>query len=143
MEYVDLYLIHFPVRVKEGIVGREFTKEDILPFDIRGTWEAMEECQRMGLAKSIGVSNFGSKKLTQLLENATIPPAVNQVEMNTSWRQAKLLEFCRDKGIHVTAWSPLRAYKDYWGSNDVIENLVLKEIAAAKGKTSAQVLFLA
>lgn len=55
-------------------------KENVLPsFDMKGIWEAMEECYRLGLAKSIGVSNFGIKKLTQLVENATIPPAVNQV----------------------------------------------------------------
>ncbi|PON45418.1 Aldo/keto reductase/potassium channel subunit beta [Parasponia andersonii] len=88
-------------------------------------WEAMEECQKRDLAKSIGARKFGSIKLTQLLEKATIPPAVNQVEMNTSWRQAKLLQFCRDKGIHVTACSPLGAYKDIWGSDAVIENRIL------------------
>ena len=80
LEYVDLYLIHWPVRLKPEVDGvLEVRKEDVIPFDIKGTWEAMEECHRLGLAKSIGVSNFGIKKLAQLLENATIPPAVNQV----------------------------------------------------------------
>ncbi|KAI6694272.1 hypothetical protein NL676_021982 [Syzygium grande] len=50
----------------------------MLPFDMKGTWEAMEECSKLGLAKSIGVSNFGTRKLSQLLMHATIPPAVNQ-----------------------------------------------------------------
>ncbi|KAI4347319.1 hypothetical protein L6164_008138 [Bauhinia variegata] len=81
-EYVDLYLIHWPVRLRvrhdlENPV--EFSKEDLLPFDIKGTWKAMEECYRLGLAKSIGICNYGTKKLTQLLEIATIPPEVNQV----------------------------------------------------------------
>ncbi|KAJ1438647.1 NADP-dependent oxidoreductase domain [Sesbania bispinosa] len=76
-------------------------KEDLIPLDIKGTWEAMEECYRLGLAKSIGVSNFGIKKLTKFLENATIPPAVNQVEMSPSWQQGKLREFCKQKGIHI------------------------------------------
>ena len=80
LEYVDLYLIHWPVRLKPEAEGAvDFRKDYVIPFDIKGTWEAMEECHRLGLAKSIGVSNFGIKKLTQLLENATIPPAVNQV----------------------------------------------------------------
>lgn len=80
LEYVDLYLIHFPVRLKQGTEGNtEHSKEDVLPFDMKGTWEAMEECYRLGLAKSVGVSNFGCKKLSQLLHHATIPPAVNQV----------------------------------------------------------------
>lgn len=58
LEYVDLYLIHFPVRLKPGNEARGV----VLPFDIKGTWEAMEECTKLGLTKSIGVSNFGAKK---------------------------------------------------------------------------------
>ncbi|KAF8008479.1 hypothetical protein BT93_K2220 [Corymbia citriodora subsp. variegata] len=138
LEYVDLYLIHWPARVKEGTEGFDF-KDKLLPFDINGTWEAMEECSKLGLAKSIGVSNFGTKKLSQLLMHATIPPAVNQVEMNLAWQQEKLREYCREKGIHVSAWSPLGANGAFWGSSAVMESPLLKEIAAAKGKTLAQV----
>ncbi|KAF8014570.1 hypothetical protein BT93_H0404 [Corymbia citriodora subsp. variegata] len=138
LEYVDLYLIHWPVRVKEGTEGFDF-KGKLLPFDINGTWEAMEECSKLGLAKSIGVSNFGTKKLSQLLSHATIPPAVNQVEMNVGWQQEKLRAYCRDKGIHVSAWSPLSAKGAPWGSSVVVENPVLKEIAIARGKTVAQI----
>ena len=76
---MDLYLIHWPVRLKEDVEGFNFTGEDVIPFDIKATWKAMEECYRFGLAKSIGVSNFGIKKLSLLLENFTISPAVNQV----------------------------------------------------------------
>ncbi|KAK4395518.1 protein REDOX 2 [Sesamum angolense] len=100
---------------------------------------AMEECYRMGLAKSIGVSNYSCAKLSTLLENATIPPAVNQVEMNVAWQQQKLMEFCKDKGIHVCAFSPLGAYGFYWGNNAVMESPILKDIAVAKNKTVAQV----
>ncbi|ERN11063.1 hypothetical protein AMTR_s00024p00112640, partial [Amborella trichopoda] len=74
VEYLDLYLIHFPARSKTA----EFGKEEILPIDLEGTWKAMEECCKMGLTKSIGVSNFSCKKLQDLLAIATIPPAVNQ-----------------------------------------------------------------
>ncbi|KAL1348488.1 hypothetical protein HN51_024465 [Arachis hypogaea] len=140
LEYVDLYLIHWPVRLKpEAEDAAEFRKDYVIPFDIKGTWEAMEECQRMGLAKSIGVSNFGIKKITSLLENATIPPAVNQVEMYLAWQQAKLREFCKQKGIHVSAWSPLGAYKTTWGSNAVMEGPILKEIDSARHKIVSQV----
>ncbi|KAK7270675.1 hypothetical protein RJT34_25998 [Clitoria ternatea] len=139
LEYVDLYLIHWPVRLKQGVEGFKFTGEDVVPFDIKGTWEAMEDCYRLGLAKSIGVSNFGIKKLTLLLENATIPPAVNQVEMNTSWHQGKLREFCKEKGINVSAWSPLGAYQVFWGSPAVMENPILHEIAEARNKSVAQI----
>ncbi|KAJ9674295.1 hypothetical protein PVL29_023694 [Vitis rotundifolia] len=140
MEYVDLYLVHFPLRLKKEAASFEFAKEDIFPsWDMKGTWEAMEECCRLGLAKSIGVSNFSSKKLSQLLQYATIPPAVNQVEMNAAWQQVKLREFCREKGIHVSAWSPLGANGASWGSLAVVENPLLKELSAAKGKSLAQV----
>ena len=79
LEYVDLYLIHFPVRLRQGVTGTKFSKGDILPLDTKGTWEEMEQCSELGLAKSIGVSNFGVKKLSEILENATIPPALDQV----------------------------------------------------------------
>ncbi|XP_042488570.1 methylecgonone reductase-like isoform X2 [Macadamia integrifolia] len=138
LDYVDLYLVHWPVRLKQG-TGIIFPKEDVLPFDMKGTWEAMEECCRLGLAKSIGVSNFSSKKLSQLLTYATIPPAVNQVEMNPSWQQKKLRDFCNEKGIHVGAWSPLGAYGAVWGSSLVMENPILKDIALVKGKTIAKI----
>ncbi|KAJ6824057.1 methylecgonone reductase-like [Iris pallida] len=139
LNYLDLYLVHWPVRMKPGKMSNTFTKEDILPFDMKSTWEAMEQCCRLGLAKSIGVSNFSSKKLSLLLEHATVPPAVNQVEMNTCWDQRKLRELCREIGVHVTAWSPLGANGAPWGSLSVMQSPVLKEIATAKGKTVAQV----
>ncbi|KAJ4961424.1 hypothetical protein NE237_021334 [Protea cynaroides] len=138
LDYVDLYLVHWPVRLKQG-VGLLCQKEDILPFDMKGTWEAMEECFRLGLAKSIGVSNFSSKKLSQLLAYATVSPAVNQVEMSPTWQQRKLREFCNEKEIHVCSWSPLGAYGSKWGSSMVMENPILKDIAMVKGKTIAQI----
>ncbi|KAK7380116.1 hypothetical protein VNO78_32532 [Psophocarpus tetragonolobus] len=141
LEYVDLYLIHWPVRLNPEAKGyHNILKKNVMPsFDMKGIWEAMEECNRLGLAKSIGVSNFGIKKLTQLLENATIPPAVNQVEMSPTWQQGKLTEFCKHKGIHVSAWSPLGAYKSSYGTNAVMENPILKEIACARQKSIAQI----
>ncbi|ERN11175.1 hypothetical protein AMTRI_Chr04g180690 [Amborella trichopoda] len=139
LEYLDLYLIHFPVRLREGYRGFSWAAEDILPVDIKGTWGAMEECCRMGLTKSIGVSNFSSKKLGDLLAYATIPPAVNQVEMHPQWQQRKMREFCEAKGIHVTAYSPLGGQRDIAGPVAVLDCEVLHEIARAKGKTAAQV----
>ncbi|KAH9745917.1 Deoxymugineic acid synthase 1 [Citrus sinensis] len=99
----------------------------------------MEECQNLGLTKSIGVSNFACKKLERLLATAKIPPAVNQVELNPVWQQKKLRDFCEKKGIHITAYSPLGAKGTVWGTNRVMECQVLKEIANAKGKSVAQV----
>nr|CAB3501470.1 unnamed protein product [Digitaria exilis] len=138
MEYVDLYMIHWPVTMKAGRFTAPFTPEDFEPFDMRGVWEAMEECHRMGLAKSIGVCNFSCKKLETLLSFATIPPAVNQVEINPVWQQRKLREFCREKGIQLCAYSPLGAKGTHWGSDSVMDSGVLHEIAKSKGKTVAQ-----
>ncbi|PUZ42009.1 hypothetical protein GQ55_9G548900 [Panicum hallii var. hallii] len=139
MEYVDLYMVHWPVTMKAGRFTAPFTPEDFEPFDMRGVWEAMEECRRLGLARAIGVCNFSCKKLEALLSFATIPPAVNQVEINPVWQQRKLREFCRGKGIQLCAYSPLGAKGTHWGSDSVMDSGVLHEIARSKGKTVAQV----
>ncbi|TYJ45187.1 hypothetical protein E1A91_A02G038600v1 [Gossypium mustelinum] len=139
LEYVDLYLIHWPLSLKPGKPEFPFKKEDMVPMDIKSVWEAMEECNDIGLTKSIGVSNFSCKKLENLLSSARIPPAVNQVEMSPMWQQKKLRKFCEEKGIVVEAYSPLGARGTAWGTNQVMECDVLKEIAQAKGKSVAQV----
>ena len=92
MEYVDLYLVHWPMAVKPSKPHFPMKREDIVPLDLAGVWRAMEECHRLGLAKMIGVSNFTTKKLKELLATAKIPPAVNQVRvdrlMNShTWQQ--------------------------------------------------------
>ncbi|XP_031100204.1 methylecgonone reductase-like [Ipomoea triloba] len=139
LDYVDLYLIHWPLRVNDAAESFEIETENVIPFDMKGTWEGMEECCNLNLAKSIGVSNFTSIKISQLLQNATIPPAVNQVEMSVAWQQAKLLEFCREKGVYVSAWSPLGANGALWGNPGLLEIPQLKDIAMAKHKSPAQV----
>lgn len=139
LECLDLFLIHWPVSCKPGTYEFPIKEENFLPMDFNSVWAAMEECQRLNLTKSIGVSNFSCKKLTDILAIANIPPAVNQVEMNPMWQQKKLREFCRANGIFLTAYSPLGANGTFWGSDRVLECEVLKEIAKAKGKTAAQV----
>ncbi|KAF9624387.1 hypothetical protein IFM89_010775, partial [Coptis chinensis] len=114
--------------------------EDLIPFDIRTTWEAMEKCQRLGLVKSIGVSNFSSKKLSELLSNATISPAVNQVEMHPYWQQKELRDFCAKNGIHVSAYSPLGGKGTVWRSNLLFDTKEIQQIAHAKGKSTAQII---
>ncbi|KAL7260165.1 hypothetical protein ACSBR1_005936 [Camellia fascicularis] len=139
LEYLDLYLIHFPISLKSGGYEVPFSDKDLCPMDFKSVWEAMEECHKLGLSKHIGVSNFSCKKLQQLLLKSKIPPAVNQVEMSPLWQQKKLREFCEKKGIHFTAYSPLGARGTLWGTNQVMDCEILKEIAEAKGKTVAQV----
>ncbi|RRT77672.1 hypothetical protein GW17_00006094 [Ensete ventricosum] len=143
LEYIDLYLIHYPVRLK-GEKQIVFTSEDMMTVDMPTVWEAMEKCQSLGLAKSIGVSNFTCKKLADLLNHARIPPAVNQVsrhcvEVHPIWQQRKLRDFCSEKGIHVSAYSPLGAVGVFWGSDAVLECEEVKRIAQSMGKSRAQV----
>ena len=79
LDYLDLYLIHWPICLKPGAYNIPINEEDILPLDLKSVWKAMEKCQKLGLVKSIGVSNFSGKKLEELLGFAEISPAVNQV----------------------------------------------------------------
>lgn len=139
LEYLDLYLIHWPISVKPGDWELPYSEDLITTFDLKGVWKAMEECQKLGLTKSIGVSNFTCKKLEDLLSFATIPPSVNQVEMNPAFHQKKLREYCEEKGIIITAFSPLGAKGSSWGTNEVMDSEILKEIAESHGKTVAQV----
>ncbi|OAY61521.1 non-functional NADPH-dependent codeinone reductase 2 [Manihot esculenta] len=137
VEYLDLYVIHWPVSSRPGIYEFPIKKGDFLPMDFKGVWAAMEECQKLGLAKSIGVSNFSCKKLSDILAIAETPPAINQVEINPLWQQKKQMEFCKANGIVLTAYGPLGG--TIMGCSRVMENEVLKEIANAKGKSVAQI----
>ncbi|KAA0045173.1 aldo-keto reductase family 4 member C9-like [Cucumis melo var. makuwa] len=138
LDYLDLYLIHWPVRMKHGSTG--FAPENFLAPDIPSTWKAMEALFDSGKARAIGVSNFSSKKLGDLLEVARVPPAVNQVECHPCWQQDKLREFCKSKGVHLSGYSPLGSRGTTWlKGGDILENPILKEIAEKLGKTPAQV----
>lgn len=89
--------------MKKGSVG--FKAENNLHPDIPTTWAAMESLYDSGKARAIGVSNFSTKKLADLLEIARVPPAVDQVECHPSWQQTKLQEFCKSNGVHLTVSS--------------------------------------
>ncbi|MED6196981.1 Deoxymugineic acid synthase 1-D [Stylosanthes scabra] len=108
LDYLDPYLVHCPMSAKPEIRKFAYEEHELMPFDMKGVWASMEQCHNLGLTKSIGVSNFSTKKLEHL-SFPSIPPAVNQVELNPSWQQKNLREYCRGKGIVVTAYSPLGA----------------------------------
>ena len=86
--------------MKKGSVG--FKPENLVQPNLASTWKAMEALFDSGKARAIGVSNFSSKKLGDLLEVARVPPAVNQVECHPSWRQDKLRDFCNSNGVHLS-----------------------------------------
>ncbi|CAA7047369.1 unnamed protein product [Microthlaspi erraticum] len=139
LDYLDLYMIHWPVSSKPGKYKFPIEEDDFLPMDYEAVWSKMEECQRLGLAKCIGVSNFSCKKLQHILSIAKIPPCVNQVEMSPVWQQRKLRELCKSNDVVVTAYSVLGSRGAFWGTHKIMESDVLKEIAESKGKTVAQV----
>ncbi|KAK3226299.1 hypothetical protein Dsin_006161 [Dipteronia sinensis] len=137
LDYLDLYLIHWPVSMKKGSVG--FKPENLSYPDIPSTWKAMEALYDSGKARAIGVSNFSSKKLGDLLEVAHVPPAVNQVESHPSWQQPKLHAFCASKGVHLTGYSPLGSPGTGSIKSEVLKNPILIMVAEKLGKTTAQV----
>nr|QQO86707.1 chalcone reductase-like protein [Dahlia pinnata] len=139
LEYVDLYLIHWPLKLNQDELKIPIPKECIAAINIKDVWEGMEKCQNLGLSKSIGVSNFSPRLIEEILSFAKIPPAVNQVEMNPLWQQKKLNEFCRKNDILITGYSPLGASGTRWGHNRVMECDVLQDIAKSRGKTIAQI----
>ncbi|CAN6715698.1 unnamed protein product [Malus baccata var. baccata] len=137
LDYVDLYLMHWPVRMKKGSVG--FKPENIIDPDVPATWRAMETLYDSGKARAIGVSNFSTKKLSDLLDVARVPPAVDQVECHPSWQQDKLRSFCKSKGVHLSGYSPLGSPGTTWIKSEVLKNPILVTVAEKLGKTPAQV----
>ncbi|KAI7748567.1 hypothetical protein M8C21_000106 [Ambrosia artemisiifolia] len=139
LEYVDLYLIHWPLKLNQDDVKSPLTKDNIAAINLKDVWEGMEKCQDLGLTKSIGVSNFYPRLIDEILSFAKIPPVVNQVEMNPLWQQKNLNNFCKKNDILLTAYSPLGAFGTEWGHNRVMECDVLQDIAKSRGKTVAQI----
>lgn len=113
IEYIDLYLIHWPANEKQFCNWRELNAE---------TWKAFETLYRQGKIKSIGVSNFKKHHLAALMCNCEIKPMINQIEYHPGFMQEETVAFCRQNGIQIEAWSPL-------GTGAMLQNDVLKSIA--------------
>ncbi|WP_194850782.1 aldo/keto reductase [Nonlabens antarcticus] len=109
LDYLDLYLIHWPVAFKPDVASPEKPEDYLTPEEapITDTWEAMVACKKEGLAKHIGVSNFSIKKLENLISKTDVVPEMNQVELHPLLQQNDLFEFCSKHGIHLTGYSPL------------------------------------
>lgn len=119
LEYLDLYLIHFPISQKFVPMGHRYPPEwfydpecenpriELDPVPIHETWEAMESLVEAGLTRHIGISNFGTSLIRDLLSYARIRPAVLQVELHPYLTQDKLLQYCRNESLAVTGFSPL------------------------------------
>lgn len=116
LDYLDLFLVHWPVKGK-----------------YKETYRALEKVYAEGKVRAIGVSNFQIHHLEDLLSDAKVVPAVNQVEFHPYLTQKELLRYCTEKGIQLEAWSPL-------GQGHLLEHELLKGIASKYGKTVAQVI---
>jgi diketogulonate reductase-like aldo/keto reductase len=120
LDYVDLYLIHWPG------AGRQAYKD---------SWRALSEIHQRGDAKAVGVSNFSVEQLQDIMDDSRLAPAVNQIEFHPFIyrNQAEIVEFCRQNGIVVEAYSPLSHGRH-------IEHKQISDIAQRVGKTNAQVM---
>jgi 2,5-diketo-D-gluconate reductase A len=118
LDYVDLYLIHWPMPT----VGKAL-----------GAWRALIEIAESGRARSIGVSNFEIDDLQQLIDETGVVPAVNQVELHPFHQRRELIAFCAEQGIAVESWGPLSQ-----GKSDLLERPAILAVAEAHGKSPAQ-----
>lgn len=122
LDYLDLYLIHWPATEYRFADWRQINAD---------TWRALETLYNEGKIRAIGVSNFLPHHLEALLDRATVKPMVNQIEFHPGFIQQECTDFCRANGILVEAWSPL-------GTGRMLTNETLKGIAARYGKSVAQ-----
>ncbi|ULO07739.1 aldo/keto reductase [Paenibacillus sp. 19GGS1-52] len=116
LDYLDLYLIHWPVKEK-----------------YQEAWRALETLYKEGRVKAIGVSNFQIHHLEDVVKDSEIVPMVNQVELHPYLSQQELLSFCKEQGIQLEAWSPLM-------QGQLLEQPLLQDIAVKHGKSVAQVI---
>ncbi len=148
LDYVDLYLVHWPHAYKRG--------EERFPADADGnrifdfnlhpteTYLAMERFVDEGLVRSLGLSNFHAKQVDDIVKRAVRhKPVVNQVECHPKYNQAKLLAYCEERGVKLQAYSPLGSPARSWAPvNEVklFDEPIIVEIAKRLGKTTAQIL---
>ena len=145
-EYLDLYLVHWPVALKHDVKsvssGEDFLTLEQVPLS--ETWAAMEDVAEQGLARHIGVSNYSVSKIAGH-SGARIFPEVNQVEMHPYLRQQDLVDYGAESGVFITAYSPLGSKDRPDGMRSADDPVLLEDAAIAKiaervGATPAQVL---
>lgn len=153
LEYVDEFLIHFPISMEfvpfEQKYPPEWTNMNgemvLVKNDITATWKAMEGCVVSSKTRFIGLSNFNCQHIRQVLSIATIRPTSLQIECHPHLSQKKLIRLARESGIRVTAFSPLGGTSyislDMATTSDLLfENPVVAEIAKRHNKTVAQIM---
>jgi alcohol dehydrogenase (NADP+) len=146
LDYLDLFLIHWPLAFKAGVSFAE-KREDYYTYNdvpLVQTWEAMQDLRIKGHAKHIGVSNFNQKKLTEIMSAKGQKPEMNQVEMHPFLPQKDLVEFCIANRILMTAYSPLGSPDSrndkHADDPKLLTNPIINEIASKHGFSTGQVL---
>ncbi len=147
LNYLDLYLIHWPVAFKPGVAFPE-KDGDYLSLEeapIAETWKMMLEAKALNMIRNAGVSNFSIPKLEDLIEETNEPPEMNQIELHPFLQQNEMLEFCSKHNIHLTAYSPLGSgdrIQAMKASNEpsLLEDRVINKIAKKHGASPAQVI---
>ncbi|KYO48003.1 alcohol dehydrogenase [NADP(+)] isoform B [Alligator mississippiensis] len=146
LDYLDLYLIHWPHAFERGDNLFPKNPDGMMRFDYvdyKETWKAMEKLVEKGLVKAIGLSNFNSRQIDDILSMATIKPAVLQVECHPYLAQNELIAHCHKKGLVVTAYSPLGSPDRMWKHPDepvLLEEPGIKTLADKYGKSPAQII---
>ena len=120
LEYIDMYLIHWPTPARGLFVE---------------TWKQFEALKDEGLIRSIGVSNFRIEDLEELAKQTYTVPAVNQIELHPGFNQAELREYCANKGIQVESWSPIGGSK-----GNLLEDSTITKLADTYNKSPAQIV---
>ncbi|XP_031623205.1 aldo-keto reductase family 1 member B1-like [Contarinia nasturtii] len=144
--YIDLYLMHWPVAFKERTPFEYGPRTpdgqyDHADVDYLDTWKAMEKLVDLGLVKSIGISNFNSQQIDRLLDNCRIKPVNNQIECSPQFNQKKLIKYCQDRDITVTAFCPLGKQNPAENKPAFLYDAKLGDVAKKYNKTVPQIVF--
>ena len=147
LDYLDLYLIHFPISLKYVPFSERYPPEwfhdpnaseakmEIIDVPVQTTWRAMEALAKEGLVKHIGLSNFNCQAIRDLLSYAEIKPAVPQVEIHPYLQQTNLVRYAQSVGIHLTAFSPMGHGASYWNDSiAAIREPIVQDLAKKYGR---------
>ncbi|THG99239.1 hypothetical protein EW026_g3069 [Hermanssonia centrifuga] len=143
LDYLDLYLVHWPVSFPPGQLFTRHAEKQEMVIDDNGpslveTWKAMIKLPKTGKVKAIGVSNFSIAHIKGIAEATGVWPAANQIERHPLNPQFELLEFCKEHNVHITSYSPLG--NNIIGVKKLVDYPEVKAIADRLGCTNAQVL---
>lgn len=149
LDYLDLYLVHFPIATRHtgvGTTNSALDSDGVLDIDttisLETTWHAMEDLVSAGLVRSIGISNYDVFLTRDCLAYSNIKPAVNQIETHPYFQRESLVKFCQKHGVVVTAHTPLGggvANTEWFGSVSALDEPVIQNLAKKYGRTPAQI----